>query len=86
MFILLCLVFTFVDSSSLISIDQRTWKAFNQSISGRLFDGRPMLTPCFDSYNGHQQVQNSTKCTELRQESSSDYFGGYQNVYCHIRG
>lgn len=67
--------------SSLLSVDQASWDAFNQDISGRLFDGRPMMSPCFNNYNGQPQRINHTRCMELRRENSpSLYFGGYQNV------
>ena len=63
-------------------LGQAPWDAFNRSISGRLFDGIPMMSPCFDNYNGHQQKANHTRCAALRNENSPTlYFGGYQNVY-----
>ncbi|KAF9886719.1 hypothetical protein FE257_011096 [Aspergillus nanangensis] len=62
---------------SLASVDESIWHSFNRSISGRLFDGRPMMAPCFGNYNGSLQAAG---CTEIQNGAPTLYFGGYQNV------
>lgn len=62
---------------TLYSIDESVWDAFNRSISGRLFDGRPMMAPCFGKYN---ESSPAAGCTGIQKGAPTQYFGGYQNV------
>ncbi|KAL4917613.1 hypothetical protein BDW62DRAFT_218097 [Aspergillus aurantiobrunneus] len=74
-------------SGSLLSVSRSEWEAFNESVSGRLYDGVPILAPCYGVYNGEEQVQilDTERCNtiqENRRDHSfvSDRFGGYQEL------
>ncbi|KAI9372487.1 hypothetical protein BJX61DRAFT_533913 [Aspergillus egyptiacus] len=65
------------------SIDQENWDAFNASVSGRLYNGMPMLAPCFKIYNDGPQTPMPEVCDRLQRHRAdhlfvSDHFGGYQ--------
>lgn len=71
--------------TSILSINQSTWDAFNASISGHLFNGEPIMASCYTHYNGKLQVPDAEQCAILQRSRSdpvfvSDYFGGYMNV------
>ena len=71
--------------TSLSTINESTWDAFNSSVSGRLRNGQPMLAPCYTNFNGHAQLPDHQECSALQSHQSdsdfvSKHFGGYQNV------
>ncbi|KAL4922897.1 hypothetical protein BDW62DRAFT_196904 [Aspergillus aurantiobrunneus] len=72
-------------AAPLSSVNQSTWEAFSGRIGGRLYDGEPMLAPCYIRYNGHLQRPDAGECTALQRNRNnanftSDHFGGYRNV------
>ncbi|PLN78528.1 FAD-binding domain-containing protein [Aspergillus taichungensis] len=69
-------------TSSLASVSSPTWDAFNQSVSGRLFNGLPALRPCFTSVNGVSQSPDTQECKRVVDSQTDasficDTFGGY---------
>ncbi|KAL2828516.1 hypothetical protein BDW59DRAFT_178861 [Aspergillus cavernicola] len=80
--------------ASVLSVSQSAWEALNASVSGRLNNGIPMLAPCYDVYNGEEQVLNIEECNLLQEHRSdhlfvSDRFGGYQESNwggCQVTG
>ncbi|PYH88394.1 FAD-binding domain-containing protein [Aspergillus ellipticus CBS 707.79] len=71
--------------ASLQSVSQSKWDSFNQSVSGRVYDGEPFLAPCYNTYNGQLKMPDYEECTLLQSNRSqsvfiSDYFGGYENA------
>lgn len=72
-------------TNPLASVSSPTWDAFNQSISGRLFNGLPILAPCFTSVNGAPQSPDTQECERVADHQTdasfiSDIFGGYVTV------
>lgn len=72
-------------ASSIASINQSTWNAFNATVSGHLHNGEPMMAPCYTDYDGVLKIPDVAECSILQNERSdtvsvSDYFGGYINV------
>ncbi|KAL4860880.1 hypothetical protein BDV12DRAFT_204599 [Aspergillus spectabilis] len=72
-------------TSSLSSVNASTWSILSASVSGRLYDGEPLLAPCYTRYNGHLQRPDIQECTVLQNNRTngvfiSNHFGGYQNV------
>ncbi|KAL4874763.1 hypothetical protein BJY04DRAFT_233302 [Aspergillus karnatakaensis] len=70
---------------SLSSVSQPTWKSFNESVGGHLYDGEPMLAPCFIRYDGHLQRPDARECALLQANRNdpvftAEHFGGYRNV------
>ncbi|PKY04641.1 FAD-binding domain-containing protein [Aspergillus campestris IBT 28561] len=68
--------------NSLASVNSPTWDAFNQSVSGRLFTGQPVLAPCFTSVSGAPQSPDTQECervvgNQMDAAFISDIFGGY---------
>ncbi|KAL5359266.1 FAD-binding domain-containing protein [Aspergillus floccosus] len=60
--------------ASLLSVNQSTWDAFNQSIMGRLHDGQPMMAPCYLHYNGEIQTPNLEQCLGLQRNQLDSVF------------
>lgn len=72
-------------ASSIASINQSTWNAFNATVSGHLHNGEPMMAPCYTDYDGVLKYPDVAECFVLQSARSdtvlvSDYFGGYINV------
>ncbi|KAL4985204.1 hypothetical protein BDW68DRAFT_148011 [Aspergillus falconensis] len=70
-------------TASLSSVNQAAWAALNKTVGGRLYDGEPMLAPCYSRYNGQAQRPDAEYCTLLLNGRSngsftSDQFGGYR--------
>ncbi|KAL2827202.1 FAD-binding domain-containing protein [Aspergillus cavernicola] len=70
---------------SLASVNQSAWDALDRSVGGRLYDGEPMLAPCYIRYNGQVQRPDIGECVVLQQNRTklgfaSNEFGGYQNA------
>ncbi|KAL4979770.1 hypothetical protein BDW66DRAFT_157213 [Aspergillus desertorum] len=68
---------------SLSSVSQEAWAALNKTVGGRLYDGEPMLAPCYSRYDGQAQSINSEECTLLQNgrrngSFTSNQFGGYR--------
>ncbi|KAL4886476.1 hypothetical protein BJY04DRAFT_228338 [Aspergillus karnatakaensis] len=77
-----CHLVSTADYASILSVPQTHWDRFNETVSGRLRHGIPMLAPCYTTYNGEEQTVNTKECDVLQQGRGdplfvSDYFGGY---------
>jgi hypothetical protein len=72
-------------ATSLLFVNDTAWQSLNSSVGGRLYDGEPLLAPCYTRYNGHFQRPDAQECSILQTNRTngpfvSDHFGGYQNV------
>ncbi|KAL4959597.1 uncharacterized protein BDV14DRAFT_184338 [Aspergillus stella-maris] len=70
-------------SAPVFSVTQSDWDAFNASVSGRLHDGIPMLSPCFADFNGVEQNPDTEACSTIQSNRQnhtfiSTHFSGYQ--------
>ncbi|KAL4997909.1 hypothetical protein BDV10DRAFT_201482 [Aspergillus recurvatus] len=70
-------------TASLSSVNQAVWAALNETVGGRLYDGEPMLAPCYSRYDGQAQIPEAEDCTLLQNNRrngsfTSDQFGGYR--------
>ncbi|KAE8323130.1 FAD-binding domain-containing protein [Aspergillus sergii] len=68
----------------LASINQTTWAALNESVSGRLGNALPMMAPCYRNVNGDTQVPDLQRCSVTMGKRFdpgfvSDQIGGYLN-------
>lgn len=72
-------------TNPLASVSGPAWDTFNQSVSGRLFNGLPVLAPCFSTVNGAPQSPDTQECKRVVGNQAnaafiSDMFGGYATV------
>ncbi|RAL15380.1 FAD-binding domain-containing protein [Aspergillus homomorphus CBS 101889] len=70
--------------TSLSSISQATWEAFNTTLSGRLHEGAPMMSSCYPSMNNPTEQQDPTQCAAeqsllLNANLASNEFSWYSN-------
>ncbi|KAL4869505.1 hypothetical protein BDV12DRAFT_82272 [Aspergillus spectabilis] len=77
-------------ADSLSSVNQSTWGSFQQGVGGRLYDGEPMLAPCFVPYNGQLQAPDTQECNVLQRDRNdsrfvSGNFGTYHSINWGVR-
>ncbi|KAL4820470.1 hypothetical protein BDW67DRAFT_95530 [Aspergillus spinulosporus] len=70
-------------TAPLSSVSQAAWAAFNETVEGHLYDGEPILAPCYSQYDGQPQRPDVEECTVLQSGRTnglftSDHFGGYR--------
>ncbi|RDW93782.1 uncharacterized protein DSM5745_01104 [Aspergillus mulundensis] len=70
-------------TAPLSSVSQAAWEAFNETVGGRLYNGEPVLAPCYPNYNGEPQRSDAEECTVLQSSRNngsftSDNFGAYR--------
>ncbi|KKK21133.1 hypothetical protein P175DRAFT_0507165 [Aspergillus ochraceoroseus IBT 24754] len=71
--------------ASVGTVSDQDWDTFNASVSGRLYNGEPMLAPCYTNYNGEPQVPNLEECIVVQGKKGdptfiTGQFGGYMNT------
>ncbi|KAL4863949.1 hypothetical protein BDV12DRAFT_201592 [Aspergillus spectabilis] len=67
--------------ASIASITDAQWNAFNETVSGNLRNGEPMLAPCYTRYNGQSQSPDLDQCAVVQTKGGDLNFATGQFGY-----
>ncbi|KAL4876180.1 hypothetical protein BJY04DRAFT_231890 [Aspergillus karnatakaensis] len=70
-----------VRRAPLSSITDEQWSAFNETVSGNLHNGEPMLAPCYARYNGQVQKPDLGQCATVQAKGGDLNFATTQFGY-----